>query len=163
MTNLDIVICVNGLPFDGETIKKGGLGGSETAGYYLAKSLADMGHRVVMFTNTEREGLFDNVHYQSIATWESYVTSTPHDVCIIQRMPELFAKNIASKFNILWQHDLALKRVEKIVKGALWNVDKIMVVSEYHKKQYQDVYDLPDHVFHVTKNGIDLDLFKKKS
>ena len=56
-----IVLHVGGLPFNGDTIKRESLGGSETAGYYMAKELAAQGHSVTIFTNSPDEGVFDGV------------------------------------------------------------------------------------------------------
>lgn len=162
MSNFDISIVVPGMAFDHNTVETASLGGSETAGYYMAKSLAALGHKVILFCNCTEEGVFDDVMYRKMEHARSYMSSVPHDICIVQRAPELFALKTAARINILWQHDLALKRVESNVKGALWNVDRILVVSEFHKKQYQEVYELPDEMFIVTRNGIDTALFQKE-
>jgi len=56
-------------------------------------------------------------------------------------------------------HDLALRRSAEGIRGVMWNVERnggILVLSEFMKKQYMEVYGLPESVFHVTRNGIDL-------
>ena len=73
-------------------------------------------------------------------------------------MPELFAVKMVSKLNILWCHDLANLRSADKFKSVLWNIDKVMTVSQYMTEQYKEVYGLPDELFWTTRNGIDLDL-----
>ena len=157
--NLDIMMYIPGLPFNGDTIKKESLGGSETAGYYMAREIAKRGHRVTVFSNTDQPGLFDKVRYLPISEYWKFTRSIKFDVAIVQRAPEVCSAKNSAKINILWCHDLALKRQIETFRGALWNIDKVMVVSEWMRDQYKSVYDLPEETFWVTRNGIDLSLF----
>lgn len=160
MQPLDITFVVGGLPFNGDTIKTKGLGGSETAAYYMARELAKIGHRVTVFSNTQEEGQFENVVYLNIDSAPYYMQNIPHDVCIAQRDPKLFTARTSAKLNILWCHDLAMKRNENDLKSVLWNIDSAFMVSEWHKKQWMEVYGLETEGenFYVTRNGIDFDL-----
>lgn len=157
---LDIFMAVPGLPFDGDTIYKGSLGGSESAGAYMARELARIGHRVTMFSNCEKEGTFEKVCYIPISNFQNAASLVPHDVCIVQRSPQLFATTKASKLNILWQHDLALKREEQNFRGSLWNIDGVFVLSKFMAEQYKEVFGVDSPTVHVTRNGIDLEMFK---
>lgn len=164
-----IVMHCMGMPFNGSTIGTESLGGSETAAYYIAKELAAAGHAVTLFTSHPEQGEWDGVRYLYCGeqseqyplgfNWHFYATSTPHDVCIIQRHPKAFAWKWASKINIWWLHDLALYRQQGLVQSMLWNVDKILTVSEYHKAQVVDVYDIEPSLVETITNGIDLSLF----
>ena len=49
----DVMMLVPGLPFNGKTLETGSLGGSESAGLYMAKALARQGQHVKMFCNTD--------------------------------------------------------------------------------------------------------------
>ena len=159
MQKLDIVFVIPGLAFQGDTLDTKSLGGSETAGLYMARELARLGHIVTVFSNCDQPGVYDKVIYQHISGWLDYTRMISHDVTIIQRMPEGFANTINSKLRLLWCHDLALGRTAQLVGGAVWNIDKIMVLSEYMKVQYQSAYNLPDDLYYVTRNGIDRSLF----
>jgi len=167
--NLDIAMFVAGLPFDGETIPSGkSLGGSETAGVQMAETLAKQGHHVTMFCNTESMKETNGVLYSPIG-WAAgrgggfpkgfydYIRSVPTDVCIVQRIPSMFQFETRSKVNLLWQHDLATKTGPSQFQPFAWNLDKILVLSQFMKKQYQEVHGGPDHLYHVTRNGIDLE------
>lgn len=159
---LDIVIAVPGLPFNGETLATQSLGGSETAGYYVGRELAALGHRVTMFTNGE-PGVFDDVAYLNMSQFRSYAAYTQHDLCVIQRAAPMFAPKLGSKLNWLWCHDLALIRQEQEMKGPLWNIDKVLVVSEFMRNQYRDVYRLPESAMMQTRNGVDLQLIAQEA
>ena len=164
------IIHCGGMPFDGETIYKSSLGGSETAAYYMAKELVRKGHRVIVYTNmTGEDRKIEGVEYKSAGpitertplgvNFTEYASTQKHDVCIIQRHPMAFNFPVASRVNLLWLHDLALYRTKVQMIQHLWNIDNIMVVSEYHKEQVVEVYGFnPDNVI-VTRNGVDLTLF----
>ena len=167
---MDIVINCLGMPFDGDTIKNRSLGGSETAAYYVAKGLAEQGHNVTLFTRTDEQKTFDNVKYVPAGEqseqypmgqqFHYYAENTPHDILIIQRSPMAFSRTYASKVNLWWLHDLAMYRNRELNNQHLWNVDGVLVVSEYHKEQVNEVYGIDKDFIHVLRNGIDLELFR---
>ncbi|HFD31307.1 MAG TPA: glycosyltransferase, partial [Gammaproteobacteria bacterium] len=160
-----------GMPFNGDTIKTDSLGGSETAAYYMALELAKKGHTVRIFTESKETGEFDGVFYEWCGIpserfpmgelFHNYAENVPCDVMIIQRSPYAFKYKYASKINLWWVHDLALYRSKEDIAAQFMNVDGVLTVSEYHKKQICEVYGLnPDNVYSIT-NGIDLELFNK--
>jgi glycosyltransferase involved in cell wall biosynthesis/2-polyprenyl-3-methyl-5-hydroxy-6-metoxy-1,4-benzoquinol methylase len=152
---LNIVFYVNGMQFDGDSLNRHSLGGSETAGLCMAREMAKRGHDVTMFCNTERPGKYDGVNYLPIQSFQPYMIYTSTDVLIVQRVPQIFGTQMKSKINILWQHDLALKRMRKEFRGALWNVDEVWGLSDFHINQMSEVYGVPKDVFWKTRNGID--------
>ena len=166
-----ITLHCGGIPFNGNTIAERSLGGSETAAYYLAKELAAEGHKVTLFTNDQNGGEFDGVRYLFSGEQSQeyplgkdftfYAMNTPCDVLIIQRHPVAFAQKYASKVNLWWLHDLASYRQAGIVQQHMWNIDGILTVSEYHKKQICEVYDFNPDIVHAIANGIDPALYTK--
>jgi len=164
-----IVMHCGGIPFNGDTIKTKSLGGSESAAYYMARALQDKGHSVILFTNSEETGTFDGVKYEYAGApteqhplgerFSFYAENTPHDICIIQRHPQAFSRKLASKQNLLWLHDLALLRTKDAIIGQMWNVDKVLVVSEYHKNQVHDVWGIPLDRIAVVNNAVDHTLY----
>jgi glycosyltransferase involved in cell wall biosynthesis/SAM-dependent methyltransferase len=161
----------SGIPFNGDTIKERSLGGSESAAYYVAKELAERGHRVVMFTEHETEGLFDGVHYlhngpktqqAPLGTaWHFYCQHTPHDVNIIQRVPHGFATPIQSKINLWWAHDIALHRNNNANMAQTWQVNRYMPVSKWFKEQLSDAWTIPRNMITPIHNGVDYSLFEQ--
>lgn len=162
MTHYDIIMAVPGMPFDDTTMDRQSLGGSETAAACMARALARLGHRVTVFCNTAEPstGAY-GVTYIPLANWRAYATSVPHDVAIVQRAPELLAHRLASRLNLLWCHDLALLRNGRAFRGVQWNVDRVLVLSRFMSRQYQDVYGLPEEALFVTRNGIELERFTR--
>ena len=169
---MHIIVYCPGMPFHGGTIDEGhSLGGSESAAFYLAREMARMGAQVTVFTHIppDMAGKWDGVRYLSVGEpdqsaplgrdFEWYATSTPHDVLIIQRVPDGFRRRFASKVNLWWSHDLALKRHQPAMSSQLWNVDRILAVSDFHREQIATVYGMPEDIFAVIRNGIDPALY----
>lgn len=166
---MDVVIHCLGMPFNGETVTKQSLGGSESAAYYQARELAQRGHRVTVFTSSTEEGVWDDVRYcysgepaQGAVLgdrFEFYARNTPHDVLIIQRHPMAFHGAFASKVNIWQLHDLALHRTNGIANHNMWQVDAVTCVSEWHKKQVCEVYGFDPEFVQVVPNGVDSELY----
>ena len=98
---LEISFLVRGLAFDGDSLTHSSLGGSETAGLCLARELAALGHHVTMFSNCPRPGIYDKVLYRELGAFVDYARSAPHDVTVVQRMPEIFSARYNSRLNIL--------------------------------------------------------------
>ena len=155
---LSILMAVQGMPFDGNTDKQKGLGGSETAGLQLSREMVKRGHSVTIFSNLpDKPGRFDGVSYLPIQDFTRYAASTPHDVTIVQRDPGGFNLALRSKLNVLWCHDLGLRRFHNSFRASLWNVDYVAPVSHWHGRQLCDIYGLPPELIAPMRNGIDLD------
>ena len=133
---------------------------SETSGYYLAKALAKRGHRVTVFCSISERDHCEDVDYLPIGMFQQYAAFSQHDVCIVQRLPDLFPANCRARFSALWCHDLAMGRSSDTIHGTAWNYDKVFVLSEFMRSQYKSVYDLPDDLMVLTRNGVDLECVK---
>lgn len=167
-----IVFLCLGMPFNGETVQKQSLGGSESAAYYQCRELANRGHEVLVFTNTQEEGEWDGVRYLNAGQasqehpmggrFEYYARNTDHDVLIIQRIAHAFHNQFASKINILQLHDLALHRYSALVNHGMWNTDVVTAVSAWHKKQIMEVYGLDEKFVLVVRNGVDPELYQQE-
>lgn len=159
---LSILMAVSGMPFDGTTDRTKDLGGSETCAAQLSRALVKRGHSVTVFSNLpDKPGKFDGVTYLPIAEYARYAVSTPHDISIIQRDPTGFNLGLQSKMNILWCHDLGLKRYHTMFRSSMWNVDYVVPVSHWHGRQLCEIYDLPPDVVVPMNNGIDLEMIHK--
>ncbi len=136
----------------------------------MANERAAAGHRVTMFTNIDEPSETDGVRYVPAGQigehcplgemFHYYAENTPCDVMIIQRHPKAFAYNWASKINLWWIHDLALQRSKAMVEDMMVNIDGILTVSEWHKKQVCEVYGINEDVVYAVTNGVDLSLFE---
>lgn len=155
---MNIAMLIPGLQMDGDAPETQSLGGSESAGVYMARALAAKGANVQVFCNTGRPGRYNNVLYRTVAEWAQFAELTPHDVAIVQRTPQPFGSRLASKLNVMWCHDLPAGRSRDAVRGGTWNIDLVAVVSKFMAERYKAVYDLPDHTIWQTRNGLDLSI-----
>lgn len=162
MTRLHIAVVIPGMPCDGHTLtSEKSLGGSETAGISMAEALRDRGHKVTVYCNTQKPPeLFKDIEYINIVEYPQKIAHAPYDVLIVQRAPEALLPH-NSKLLYLWCHDLALKRHRGNVHQKLWMVDGLFVLSDFMKKQYHDLYGIPESHLLKTRNGIDLSLFPR--
>lgn len=159
---LDILMAVRGMAFDGDTDRNASIGGSETAAIQLSRALVKRGHHVSVFSNLPGEsGKWDGVNYLHVNDWSKYAQTTSHDVSIVQRDPTAFNQLLRSKLNVLWAHDLGLKRYRSMFRPSLWNVDYVAPVSHWHAKQLCEVYDLPASTMAPMYNGIEIEEIRK--
>lgn len=170
---MNIVYLIPGLPISRDALQKGALGGSETAGIYKAQELARRGHLVRVFCNmpddqSEPEPV-DNLQFIAVGAssqehpfgyrFEHYTRNTPHDVLIIQRVAMAFHAPFAAKVCIHEHHDLGLARYASQMMAGAWQVSAYTGVSEFHKKQLQEVYGLNPRSVYVVPNGVDPSLY----
>ncbi|MDP1690345.1 MAG: glycosyltransferase family 4 protein, partial [bacterium] len=160
-SKLDILMAVPGMAFSGKTFDQLSIGGSESAAQYMSKALAKRGHRVTVFCGVSERVHCEDVDYLPIGMFQQYAALSQHDVCIVQRLPELFPVNCRSRFSALWCHDLAMGRSSEKMHGTAWNYDTVFVLSEFMRKQYETVYALPSELVTVTRNGVDLECVRK--
>lgn len=164
-----IFLYVPGMPFNGELIRSQSLGGSETAGYELARALAALGHEVTVFCNTPQAGTWDGFTCQPLGPaspqapfgehFERLARTVPHDLLIAQRVGGIFGRPYASQVKLWWTHDLATVRTRDAAKAGLWACQGILAVSEFHKRQVADVLGVPLDYVTVVPNAIEPERF----
>lgn len=131
-----------GLCYDGETLSKQGLGGSESAVILIAKELVNIGFDVTVFNNcrdgsNSNPGIYDNVRYIENAEVSSYSSET-FDIVIVSRTAIPFMTNDwpfvhTAKKRILWLHDTFIEGdqfVEDLVISG--KIDHIFTLSDWH-------------------------------
>ena len=154
---LDVLLLSPGLPHDGRTITQRSLGGSETAAINVSAALAARGHRVIVCAAGCQGEQIDGVMWMPIEQFGPICTGTPHDVTIVSRSIDALRLQAASSIQIFWCHDLALRRAAQMLGSGAWGTDRFYVMSEFQKRQYLEVNKgLPEDLFYVTRNGVDL-------
>jgi glycosyltransferase involved in cell wall biosynthesis len=153
-----IVIYTEGLPFDGRTPFERSLGGSESAVVFMARELARRGHRVRVYCRCERPGEYDAVLYHDLTDFGEFVERGECDVFVCCRHLRGLTAPIRSKANVLWNHDVMVKPVASHVMSLMYKLDRLFVLSEFQKEQFQRQLDVPDERYVVTRNGVDLAL-----
>jgi len=166
---LTIGLATLGLPFTGNTLEKRGLGGSETAAISVARSLAKLGHRVMVFCNCEEEGVFDGVSYYGVDKFAAMNRTIAWDVFIASRWPEFLTQPNKAAWRVLWLHDTIQDKGR--LCGNLYQTDEIFLLSDFHIDNYTVGTNEKDEkenkiaefrqFMWKTSNGIDLDLIEK--
>jgi len=155
---VDIVIYTEGLPFEGRTPFERSLGGSESAMVFMARELARRGHRVRVYCRCERPGEYDGVAYHDLTEFGEFVETGDCDVFACCRHLRGLTAPIRSKANVLWNHDVMVKPVAGHVMSLMYKLDRLFVLSQFQKQQFQRQLDVPDERYLVTRNGVDLAL-----
>lgn len=157
------VFYANSIPFNGYSVKSGPLGGAESAVVYLSRELARLGKRVVVFTQTQDEGFFDNVEYKNCAAFPAFVQRTIFDVFVSVRDVEIFKTPIYARLRMLWMHDAHDQPHVRSLSDhrVLASIDKIITLSQWQTEQIKNVFSIPDEKFFISRNGVNKAYFKK--
>lgn len=174
------IIDVLGLPFDGSTLEKQGLGGSESAIISISRELTKIGFEVTVFndcnSNFCKKGFYDGVYYLTLDSINN--CDEDFDILIGSRSVAPFLtdnyknKSIEylnfekifdrSKKKILWMHDTFCEGdeyIEHLVNSG--RIDEIFTLSDFHTNyitncehgQKRNFEVLKKHIFQ-TRNGI---------
>lgn len=140
------------------------LGGSESACFGLARALARQGHRVHIHAQHLAEDArgvdADGVTWHDAGPEDAAVYDwcevVEPDVFVSLRMPHVFRLPVRARFRALWNQDMLVPAAAGSIATIAWQLDAIVYVSEYHRKQWQGVApDLARIPSYVTRNGFD--------
>lgn len=127
---------------------KEGIGGSEEAVIRISKHLNNLGYKVVVYAEPlAKDGIYDGIEWRNY--WEMNIQDE-FSVFIGWRNPWLFDAKINARKKYLWLHDV-MDNTE-FTKERLDNLDKVMLLSEYHREIFPSI---PDRKVFRTGNGID--------
>jgi len=144
-----VFLCGNSLEewADPSVIK--GIGGSEEGTIYMAREFAKRGYKVTVFNSCGRlKGDYRGVSYRPY--WE-FNPNDSFDIFIGWRNPAIYSYVIKARTKLLWLHDQPMER--DFNKAIIDNVDKIMVLSNFSRKQLPKI---PDDKFLITANGLNM-------
>lgn len=134
-----------------KSVYNGGCGGSEEAVIYVSKELSKLGYDVTIFNETLEQGTFDGV------TWKHHtlLDEDEFDIAIVWRLPHLLDDyRFSAKKTYLWLHDVPQR--QWFTEKRLARIDKIMVLSEYHRFFLPEIQD---DKFLFTGNGVEVTQF----
>lgn len=176
------IIDILGLTYDGTTLSKRGLGGSESAVILMSKELSKLGFSVTVFNNCldkeASEGIYDGVNYIDLSRlyqendykFDIVISSRTLSPFVAEQHwgsfnpnPSIFKKlKDNSKLKIVWLHDTFCGGdhliEEHIVNG---DIDELFTLSDFHTSYIttcahgpkRNFEVLKDKVF-ITRNGI---------
>src|SRR3990167_1112497 len=133
---------------------KTGIGGSEEAVIRMSEYLTKLGWKVTVYSDPREDvGEYEGVNYRP---WYEINSKDSFNILILLRSIGFVDINPQAKFIMVWMHDVpgpdfTEERVNKL--------DKIAVLSEYHKSLFRLFKDgiatsMPKTKFFLTSNGI---------
>lgn len=158
------IIDLLGLTYDGSTLSKQGLGGSESAVILMSKELAKLGYEVTVYNNCEFPGVYDGVRYIDHST----ALPDTYDIVISSRSVKPFmagnqyvVKVMAAKHRVLWMHDTFCEGDEyleaMVVNGF---IHEVFTLSDFHTSYvgnanhgHRRMFEVLKHKIFQTRNG----------
>ena len=164
-----IVFYNNNVPFAGDELHRRGTGGSETDIILLASELSKTNkYNIRVYCKCQREGTYDNIIYRDNSKMFDDLAKLNCDLFISSRNLGVFMKpDFKKEYNVkqtcLWGHDLGEDKMWNGFYEALPNIDKVVLLSEFHKHNVRMRFPkLNEEDIIVIKNGIDLGRYKDK-
>lgn len=153
-------------PWNPVTLQSGGMGGSETMAWELARRLRAIGHRVRVFAhcNADQEGVFDGVEWLNFDKYQGVEC----DTLVSSRRADSADGDVRAGARLLWVHDVHVGEALTPARSLRW--DRILCLSEWHKAFMLQCYAagapaliaaLRPEQIEVTRNGIDLARFAR--
>jgi 2-polyprenyl-3-methyl-5-hydroxy-6-metoxy-1,4-benzoquinol methylase/glycosyltransferase involved in cell wall biosynthesis len=126
----------------------------------LARALAARGHQVHILATKldgDAEGMDPwGCRWMKIEMLEEMNKFFEWDVLVSLRHPNVFAERRKARLRILWNQDLMdVDSYGKMVMAIAWALDKVVYVSEYHRKQWEHVLPELAPIGYATRNGFD--------
>lgn len=145
MNKNKVVFYTRGLEFDGGSVDRAGLGGSESALTYMAREFSSLGFDTHVFCNCRHPRVYDGVTYHH---FEEKIPSCDYLFCY--RFPEIIPL-VKARIKVLVLHDMPV--LQKQIADVLWAVDKVFFLSEFQKKAWLEQFPSMSKIAYLTKNG----------
>jgi glycosyltransferase involved in cell wall biosynthesis len=175
---------VLGLPYDGVTLSKRGLGGSESAVIYMSANLVKLGFQVTVFcecdTDNARPGTYDGVQYKHL--YELAHDDCEYDVIISSRSVEPFVPvdwdrswcrhdhmlyntlQGSKAHKVLWMHDTFCSGDHVLEQLVMHNhFQEMFVLSDWHMTYVLNCdhgarrnYEVLKRKTWITRNGVNI-------
>jgi len=141
-----------------ESLKKGGIGGSETAVVNIARELCERGIDVTVYGEPGADvGEHDGVLYlpsNALGNHDRF------DVFISSRRAHIVNADIKAGRKVLWLHDVCIG--DSLTKTIAEKYDNFMTVSRWQAQQYISLYEgVTAEKLIITSNGISISLLEK--
>jgi len=160
---LDIVIFTGPAlePWNPDTVRATGMGGSETMAWELSRHLAALGHRVRVFGHCAgMEGWFDGVEWLDYRRFRGLSC----DVLLSSRQPAAVDRihEVEAKVRLLWVHDVHCG--DKLSPERDARIDAYLCLSGWHVACFQQHHpQIGARKMLQIRNGIDLDDYPPES
>lgn len=146
--------------WDGETLYRLGLGGSENFSIKYAEELVKMGYKVIVLCDCEYSKIFNGVEYIQINNFSNIIINYNIHTFIINRIPSYIHSvvlyNTTAKNIYYVLHDLEESNTILPISDKLTN---ILCISEWHKQQFIQIFPNFENITKVISYGIDIENF----
>jgi len=149
--------------WDGNTLVKKGLGGSETFVIKYAEYLALFYEHleIIVFCHCKQNSVIQGVTYLPVEGYCQYISNNIVDTCFVNRYPVYLFPSIEKVNNVyLVLHDLVIPTDIIPISDKLKN---ILCISEWHKQYVLTVFPQFAHKTEVISYGVDLSSFPEKN
>ena len=158
------IIDTLGLTYDGSTLNKRGLGGSESAVILMSRELAKIGFEVYVFNSCKDSqatpGVYDGVTYVDHSDVEPF-RNQHFDIAISSRSVFPFWSHTKHRFaltatkRVLWMHDTFCEGDEHIEAMLVGNfIHEIFTLSDFHTNYVLNATHGPRRNFEVMKHKV---------
>lgn len=137
----------SGKRWTGDTIDQQALGGSETAVVEMARSLAKLGHDVIVFTRGPT-GVYQDVYYADFEKASNYLLTMPIDALVCARDVMPLVRPHRASLTIAWLHDMPGMKYP--------DATYYFCVSRWQASYGVQVGAFPAEKARVTPNGVRL-------
>lgn len=161
MRKLSLALATDGQEFDGGSIEKQALGGSETALIQMARTLAQRGHKVQVFCRCPQPGVYHGVLYRDRQEIIRATGEERFDAIIVSRFMPILDMPWQAGVRVLWNHDI-LDQPPALAQ-KLPEIDACLVLSKYHAANYIGALPQVAPKLITTRNGLDLSFMAKAS
>lgn len=145
-------------PWNGASLEKEGIGGSETAAVYIARAFQKKGYRSIIFGDCkDKECVVDGVEYLDRSRFDRWANSTHMDIFVSSRTPEVFAHPIRADYKICFSTDTAFHSNDLHMD----KVDRFFSISVQHGDLLTGRYKIPAGKMFVSRCGVDLARFNQ--
>ncbi|MDR3134827.1 MAG: glycosyltransferase family 4 protein [Deltaproteobacteria bacterium] len=158
---LKIGFFTDGVPFEGDSLETGALGGAETAFIQMTRAMARLGHEVMAINNCQEPAVHDNVSYHPFRKSLPLLAHKSFDVMVVSRFFGFFSLPIKSRLKALWNHDTLDN--PQALRAVHDEIDICYVLSEFHRHNYLTRLPQLEERTVVTRNGLDLNLLDRAS
>lgn len=164
-----------GLKYNGDTLNKKGLGGSESAIIYLTQELAKLGHEVTAFIRLEgEEAYYNGVHYvdnirasNNVEKFDVLISSrscvpfipVQYRVAVLKEtgydILQMQGLVTNSKFKVVWLHDCFLTG-DNWFEGLLVDglIDEVFTLSDWQTSYISNGHIWRGRIYEVMKQKI---------
>lgn len=152
----------NRTQFDGDSLEKKGLGGSESALINLTRALKRLipDCKIIVYNGEREPTEYNGILYKSVRDFYCECRSFKQDVFISLRGPEPFSvPYIDSKVKVLWSQDdmneLGLQDLQNN-RYSRANIDFFLAISNYAKREIEKGF--PEKKVYLQRNGYNANL-----